>query len=301
MGGPVHNLLLSPPFHTLLLSFPYLLLFSFPSQVSYKLSQYANLDLEINKRTDALQDVAFPTINKDTIRLLVSGTKYKTKAKDLDHIRSLLEHWIFSILSRIETFPFDLQILIENFFLLPDGPNYHPVGGGAGAGGGEENGSVGVGGEGDDESQTESEDPSVTESEGQSSSASSSFEKGKKGKKKRLMKGLKKRMSSMFQGKDSDHGHPSKSTPPPSVIDRDHDRDTMSDIRDSQSTVVSDVSIPYSISGTNNERHLIQTNKLLTSRVQRGGERSKGVFVYEVCLSSLCLSLTLSVSHSPSS
>jgi hypothetical protein len=204
----------------------------------------------------------------------------------LDHIRSLLEQWIFSILSRIDTFPFDLQIHIENFFHLPDGPNYKS----RGSGGGENEGSVGGPcGDDDDESQTESEDPSVT-SEGQSSS--SSFEKGKK--KKRLVKGFKKRVTKLFKGQS-----PSKPTPPPSERD---DRDTMSDIRDSLSTVTSDTSLPYPFHhGNNSEKHLIQSSKLLTSRVQRGGERSKGLFIYEVSLplspisphlTSLCLSLS---------
>jgi hypothetical protein len=201
----------------------------------------------------------------------------------LDHIRSLLEQWIFSILSRIDTFPFDLQIHIENFFHLPDGPNYKS----RGSGGGENEGSVGGPcGDDDDESQTESEDPSVT-SEGQSSS--SSFEKGKK--KKRLVKGFKKRVTKLFKGQS-----PSKPTPPPSERD---DRDTMSDIRDSLSTVTSDTSLPYPFPhGNNSEKHLIQSSKLLTSRVQRGGERSKGLFIYEVSLSSLDLFMSLSLSLS---
>lgn len=242
-------------------------------EVSYKFSQYAILDIEINKRTDALQDVAFPTINKDTIRLLVSGTKYKTKAKDLDHIRSLLEQWIFSIISRIDTFPEDLQILVENFFLLPDGPNYQTEGS-----------TMGNGEYLDDDSHTESEDPS-TASEDHS-------HEGKK-KKKRIVKGIKKRMSRMFSTKSSFEDG-SNSSPP--------DRDTISDIRDSHSTVASTTSDtnPILSFASQSEKHNVQTSKLLTCKVQRGGERSKGVFIYEVGLDSILVLTVVDSSPSPS-
>jgi hypothetical protein len=257
-------------------------------EIHYKFSQYAHLDLEINKRTDALQDIAFPTISKDTIRLLVSNTKYKTKAKDLDHIRSLLEQWIYGIISRIDTFPDDLQILVENFFQLPDGPSPSPNGRGVSGVSNSPNSHRHVT-DGDDESHTESEDTSDDHS-------SSTTEKKKK---KKIMKGLKKRMSNIFTNspktssfEENQGGGANNSLP---------DRETISDLRDSHSSHTSNfsdtvpiLSIPGQAGGGGGgcDKQLVQTSKLLVSRVQRGGERSKGQFIYEVSpLRSLLLSL----------
>lgn len=229
--------------------------------MSYKFSQYAALDIEINKRTDALQDIPFPTVTKDTIRLLVSDTKYKTKAKDLESIRAVLEQWICSIITRIDTFPDDLQILVEHFFLLPDGPNYPPEG------------SVNrkVEEDVDDDSHTESEDPSTI---------SDDQDKKKKKKKKRIVKGIKKRMNRMFSKTMSNEDGSTVNS------QTQQDSDTVSDIRDSQSTITSIYSDtnPILSLASQNEKHLVQTSKLLKSKVQRGGERSKGVFIYEVCV-----------------
>jgi hypothetical protein len=261
-------------------------------EIQYKFSQYASLDLEINKRTDALLDIAFPTISNDTIRLLASNTKYKTKAKDLDHIRSSLEQWIYGIISRIDTFPDDLQILVENFFQLPDGPNLSPSNGVGGGGSyspnchrlNDEKGVTDD--EGDDDSHTESEDTSDDHS-------SSTTEKKKK---KRIMKGLKKRMSKIFipnSPKSSSFESENQTLTPSAATaatTATADRETISDIRDSHSTNTSNISdtvpilsIPgQGIGGGGIEKQLVQTSKLLSCRVQRGGERSKGQFIYEV-------------------
>lgn len=237
-------------------------------EIQYQFSQYASLDIEINQRTDALQDIAFPTISRDTIRLLTSQTKYKSKAKDLDHIRSLLEQWIAGIISRIDTFPEDLQVLVENFFQLPDGPNpslSNVIGGNGGLhspNGQRIHDEISVT---DDDCHTEPEDTSEDHSYPLAE---------KKKKKKRITKGLKKQMSKILTPKSSFEEN--QSSP---------NRSTLSEMRDSQSTNNSETVPALSFSGQGVgkvEKQHVQTSKLLSCHVQRGGERSKGLFIYEV-------------------
>ena len=92
-------------------------------KVSYRLSQFGALDNDINRRTDALRDVAFPTLSKESAAALTSSGKYKNKLKDLEHCRMSLEQWVYYVVTRIEVVPDDLRDAIEAFFCLPSGPN----------------------------------------------------------------------------------------------------------------------------------------------------------------------------------
>lgn len=261
-------------------------------QVSYKLSSFATLDLEINKRTDALRDVAFPVINKDTLKLILGPGKYKNKAQDLELYRALLEQWVFSIVSRIDTFPNDLQDIVEDFFLLPDGPNSNRnqnINGGNSHNNGNNNN--GIANDNDNEDQetddnrTEKEDcesTGISESYGDDSQDSSG-ELHQKKKKKRIIKGFKKRVSKIFLG--SLNGTKEGNSSP---TERDN-LTSVSDPRDSKSSYETSsgrASDPSFIGSTYGDEYdkvrQVQTTRLISCKVQRGGERSRGVYIYEV-------------------
>jgi hypothetical protein len=87
------------------------------------LSQFAALDRDINMRTDALRDVAFPTMSIDVMNQLISPAKCKNRFKDLELCRISLEQWVFYVVSRLDVLSDELKDVIENFFFLPNGPN----------------------------------------------------------------------------------------------------------------------------------------------------------------------------------
>jgi hypothetical protein len=260
-------------------------------KASYRLSQFAALDVEINKLTDALRDVAFPTINKEALHSLVTNKKYPNKLKDLEHCRMSLEQWVYYVISRIDILPVDLRNVVENFFMLPNGPHYS-------------------GDEATPSSTTTSSKPGDYKSptladlnsiDGQQSdvwddemsetrtewTVGSLDENGKpKKKKKRIIKGIKKRVSNILgtnssrpkEGFGVDFSGVDGELPPgPPVATKS--------MVSGVSSVGSDHGRPSMASSAGVQQ--VQPAKLLKVRVSRGGEKSRGHHEYEVLCPSL--------------
>mmetsp|Transcript_7545 Transcript_7545/g.12680 ORF Transcript_7545/g.12680 Transcript_7545/m.12680 type:complete len:610 (-) Transcript_7545:234-2063(-) len=252
-------------------------------EVSYRLSQFGNLDVEINKRTDALKDVAFPTLSKKaTEALTTSKSNYKNKLKDLERCRMTLEQWIFFVISRIDFVPPDLKFGIEMFMFLPNGPDGKaPV------------------------LQIENSDLSMAslsslavpskatpnKDDDTSSMASSQYTTGsldsngvpKKVKKpKRFIKGAKRRMEKAF---GVDMGLEPKKEKEQFGVDFSQmsgdARGGVGSLVNSQTTSTHDVSSPVPNIDCQ-EPQKVQPGKLLKVRVARGAERSKGNPEYEI-------------------
>lgn len=254
-------------------------------EVSYRLSQFGNLDVEINKRTDALKDVAFPSLSKKaTEALTIPKSNYKNKLKDLERCRMTLEQWIFFVISRIDFVPADLKFGIEMFMFLPNGPDGKaPV------------------------LQIENSDLSIAslsslavpsnntpkKDEDTSSMASSQYTTGsldsngvpKKVKKpKRFIKGAKRRMEKAL---GVDMGLEPKKEKEQFGVDFSQmsgdARGGVGSLVNSQATGTSthDVTTPVSHVDTQ-EPQKVQPGKLLKIRVARGAERSKGNPEYEI-------------------
>lgn len=256
-------------------------------QVSYRLSQFGGLDIDINKRTDALRDVAFPSLGKDKIAVLTSSSKYKNKMKDLEHCRMGLEQWVYYVITRIEVLPDDLRDTIENFFYLPGGPDgiyvddyMSSVGGGS-----EVANSPGIASLSSlqvnpakltSSPSGESFDDTVSEY-----TVGSVDENGvPKKKKKRIIKGAKRRLSKAFgmgQKKESfgvdaaGMENTATAKPTPSVMSG-----SSTALSDGRGSAYGDTT-PKS-----KDVQSVQPGKLIKARVIRGGERSRGVPEYEV-------------------
>lgn len=227
-------------------------------EVSYQLSQFGNLDVEINNRTDAIKDVSFPALSKKATEALTNpNSKYKDKLKDLERCRMTLEQWIYFVISRIDFVPKDLKYGIEMFMFLPNGPEgkapilqY-------------ENNDLNVA------SLSSLAVPStVKECDDEASSATSSqyttgsldsdgVPKKIKKPRKRIIKGAKRRMEKML-GIDMGLG------PKKTEADRNGDFTQMPTDDRVQ------------------EPQRVQPGKLLKVRVARGAERSKGNPEYEI-------------------
>mmetsp|Transcript_16901 Transcript_16901/g.25474 ORF Transcript_16901/g.25474 Transcript_16901/m.25474 type:complete len:604 (+) Transcript_16901:106-1917(+) len=255
-------------------------------EVSYRLSQFGALDVEINNRTDALRDVAFPTISKETSAALVSPAKYKNKMKELEHCRMSLEQWVYYVVTRIEVVPDELKDIIEGFFFLPNGPD-----------GSEEiqsapevvSGNTSThGGIADLSSLKISSSKSLPIDADETTSVGSEYTTGsldengvpKKKKRKRIIKGAKRRLSNLMGGgkkKESfgvDFSGVDNTTVPtrpkatPSVVS------AASSTMDTRSVMSDNTGVVQKV----------QPGKLLKVRVIRGGERSRGHPEYEIQL-----------------
>jgi hypothetical protein len=253
-------------------------------EVSYRLSQFGGLDVDINKRTDALRDVAFPSLSKDKIAALTSSAKYKNKMKDLEHCRMGLEQWVYYVVTRIEVVPEDLRDTIEGFFYLPGGPD--------GLTQDDSLSSPAPNGPAIASLASLQVNPSVLTASPSGDSfddAMSEYTTGSldengvpKKKKKRIIKGAKRRLSKAFgigQKKESfgvdlagmdENGTPKPSPNTPSVLSGTSRTST----NDGRSTA--------DPSPRSKEVQSVQPGKLIKVRVIRGGERSRGVPEYEV-------------------
>lgn len=246
--------------------------------------------MEINKRTDALKDVAFPSLSKKaTEALTASKSNYKDKLKDLERCRMTLEQWIFFVISRIDFVPPDLKYGIEMFMFLPNGPD----------------GTAPV-------LQIENSELSIAslsslavaskagKDEDSSSVASSQYTTGsldsngvpKKIKKprKRLFKGAKRRMEKAL---GVDMGLEPKKEKEKFGVDfsqmaNGDARNGVGSLVNSQvsgTTATIDINntgVPYKSFVDNQEPQKVQPGKLLKVRVARGAERSKGNPEYEI-------------------
>lgn len=259
------------------------------------------MDVEINRRTDALKDVAFPSLSKKAIEALTTThSKYKNKLKDLERCRMTLEQWIFFVICRIDFVPADLKYGIEMFMFLPNGPDGKaPV------------------------LEYENSDLSIAslsslavpskglqnineKDEDCSSIASSQYTTGsldsngvpKKIKKprKRLIKGAKRRMEKLL-GVDMGLGESHSATKKEqfgvdfSKMPHGDARGGVGSLVNSQvsGTVtshatndVNNTGVPYKHFVDNQEPQRVQPGKLLKVRVARGAERSKGNPEYEI-------------------
>jgi hypothetical protein len=277
--------------------------FPLPPQVSYRLSQFAALDIEINKFTDALRDVAFPTINKEAYTALLTNKKYLNKLKDLEHCRMSLEQWVYYVISRSDIFPSELRQLIENFFILPSGPLHAaamvtnsatPKASSGGPNGNFKSptladfdsptsNSRAPSGDGGSSSVWDDE-LSETKSVWTIGSLDEATGVPKK-KKKRIMKGLKKRVSHILNSSSSTKkeqfgvdfsgvsggGELAPGAPVPS-------RSVVSGV----SSNGSDQGGRPSVASSAASMQCVQPSKLLKVRVSRGGEKSRGQPEYEV-------------------
>ena len=256
--------------------------------------------MEINKRTDALKDVAFPSLSKKaTEALTTSNSKYKDKLKDLERCRMTLEQWIFFVICRIDFVPADLKYGIEMFMFLPNGPD------GKAPELQFENSDLSVASLSSLAVPSKSKDKDRDREEDTSSIASSQYTNGsldsngvpKKVKKprKRLMKGAKRRVEKMLSIKRSD-SETTKEKPEKFGVDfsqmaNGDARDGMGSMINSQvtgtshsntTTDVNNTGVPYKHFVDNQEPQKVQPGKLLKVRVARGAERSKGNPEYEI-------------------
>mmetsp|Transcript_21616 Transcript_21616/g.31455 ORF Transcript_21616/g.31455 Transcript_21616/m.31455 type:complete len:598 (+) Transcript_21616:97-1890(+) len=256
-------------------------------EVSYRLSQFGALDVEINKRTDALRDVAFPIIRKETSAAISSPGKSKSSRKELEHCRMSLELWVFHVVTRIDVVPNDLKDIIEGFFCLPNGPDNDDDASvhSAPADGGSVNTST-HGGLADLSSLKVSSSRSLPADADETASIDSEYTTGsldengvpKKKKRKRIIKGAKRRLSNLIGGgkKKESAGGVVARTVDASVSSRPKDRGSVISASSVETcNVLSDNSRPI---------QRVQPCKLLKIRVIRGGERSRGHPEYEIQL-----------------
>lgn len=263
------------------------------------MSQFGNLDVEINKRTDALKDVAFPSLSKKaTMALTTTNSKYKDKLKDLERCRMTLEQWIFFVIGRIDFVPADLKYGIEMFMFLPNGPDgkapvlhYDDT-------------DLSIASLSSLAVPTKSGLHNIKErDEDASSVASSQYTNGSldstgvpkqiKKPRRRLMKGAKRRMEKLL---GVDMGlEPKKSVTEKETFGVDFSQMTTGDARNGVGSLIdSQVSgttgtmdanhtgVPYKDYVDNQEPQKVQPGKLLKIRVARGAERSKGNPEYEI-------------------
>lgn len=243
------------------------------------------MDIEINKVTDALRDVAFPTINKEALHAIVNNKKSATKLKDLEHCRMSLEQWVYYVISRIDILPYELRPLIENFFFLPYGPNYNanrtatPVVSPKNAGGDYKSPTLA---DLNGEIQSETWDDEVSETKTVWTIGSLDDNGVPKRKKKRILKGIKKRVSNVFgTNKPKENfgvdfsGVDGELPPGPPVASKSVVSGVSSTGSDHRPSVASSTGVQQ-----------VQPGKLLKVRLSRGGEKSRGVHEYEVRLSS---------------
>ena len=252
--------------------------------MSYRLSQFGNLDVEINNRTDALKDVAFPTISKKATEALVTpNSKYKNKLKDLERCRMTLEQWIFFVISRIDFVPPDMKYGIEMFMFLPNGPDGQaPV---LKYDNNELNvaslKSLAV-----SSPRKDDDTSSVASSQYTTGSLDSTGVPKRVKKKKRFIKGAKRRMSNILgidMGLEPKKTEPEKFGVDFSQMSNGDGRNGVGSLIDSHtgSTVIG-TEIHSQIPPTNLEPQKVQPGKLLKVRVARGAERSKGNPEYEI-------------------
>ncbi len=91
--------------------------------VSYRLSQLAQLDLLLCQHCGALRDVPFPQIEEETMALLCGKKLYAGKLQELGRYRAQVEGWVWQLLVRAHLLPQALNALVEDWFCLPVGPD----------------------------------------------------------------------------------------------------------------------------------------------------------------------------------
>jgi hypothetical protein len=279
-------------------------------EVSYRLSQFASLDIEINKYTDALRDVAFPTINKEALNALITNKKYLNKLKDLEHCRMSLEQWVYYVISRCDIFPIDLRNIVENFFLLPSGPHQASSSSSAaasaaavatvqtkGGGGGYKSPTLAdlhhpSSGNEEDPGGSSVWDDEVSETKTVWTVGSLDENGVPKKKKKRLIKGLQRRVSNILGTTGPPLSSSATATKQKEQFGVDFSGVNGSDI--SPGPPVPSKSVVSGVSSTGSDHgrpsaassasvQYVQPSKLLKVRVVRGGEKSRGQPEYEVC------------------
>lgn len=230
--------------------------------MSYRLSEYGALDRSIASQTDALRDIAFPLLSKDTVNSIVNGgAAAKGKIADLERCRKSLEKWVYYVVTRVEFYPPAVVAEVETFFFLPNGPI-----GQSGAIGGGLPSSVTESALGEETKFDDSSDHNEAD-DSDSIAASSVITAGgtRVKKKKRILKGAKKRISRLFGSRELEE-------PNGSVKSFDSSPNPLSDSESSATAPA--FQLP---SGT-----------LMRGRVVRGADRKRGQPEYEVCeLSSL--------------
>lgn len=233
--------------------------------------------------------MAFPTINKDALFAIVNNKKSPTKLKDLEHCRMSLEQWVYYVISRIDILPYELRTLIENFFFLPNGPNYvesrinTPVLLTKSSSVVDEYKSPTLA---DLHSDIHSDvwDDEVSETRTVWTVGSLDENGVPKKKKKRILKGIKKRVGNVF-------GTNKKPKENFGVDFSGVDGESTPGLPAASKSVVSAVSSTGSDHGkqsvTSTSVQQVQPGKLLKVRLSRGGEKSRGVHEYDVGISIL--------------
>ena len=90
--------------------------------VSYRFSQLATLDQDINMNSDSMKEIPFPQIDEVVMNRLTSKKSYTGKLKELNGFRNLVETWLQHLIARCHLMPYVLYELVEDWFCLPLGP-----------------------------------------------------------------------------------------------------------------------------------------------------------------------------------